>query len=112
MELPPVNVVLLFNVAVVANVGVYTGIAKPCGVSAATDALRVVTVPEHIGELGEDDIVIVGGACDTVAVVVYLFEQLLFVAVSVYTPFPFIVGLETYAVLEDPLITVPGPAHE
>jgi hypothetical protein len=76
----------LFNVLVTENVGVYTGIEKPCGVSDATDAFKVVAVPEHIGEAGDDVIVIVGGASDTVAIVVNWLEHPLLVAVRVKTP--------------------------
>ena len=74
---------LLFNVFVTENVGVYTGMLNAIGVSAAIVAFSVVAVPEHMGEDGDADNDGVGGACDTVAIVVNLLEQLLLVAVNV-----------------------------
>ena len=112
MLVPEVKVVLLFKVFVTENVGVYTGILNTIGVSVANAADRVVGVPEQIGDTGDADIVGVAGACDKVASVVYLFEHPEFVAVNVYKPFELIVVLTTVAMADDPLVTIPGPAHE
>ena len=101
-----------FKQFVTENVGVYTGIAKAIGVSAANVEDIVVGVPEHIGDAGDADSVGVAGACDKVANVVYLFEHPEFVAVSVYKPFELMAVLTTVAIADDPLVTVPGPAHE